>query len=1087
MMLQKVMFSGAFSLFACLAAVAAGFKGNEWEDPQVNALNREPARAAGFPLAPGDVHSAKAPDGAVPSFRKSLNGNWRFMWKASPADRPAGFERTDFDDRAWYEIDVPSCVEMRGYGVPIYTNKRYPHVRNPPFIGTEYNPVSSYRTRFAVPRAWDGRPVYVRFNGVESAFYLWVNGAFVGYSEDSRLPAEFNLTPFLKRDGENVMAVEVYRWSDGSYLEDQDMFRLSGIFRDVELFAPPPCELRDFQIDTEPEGDSQKAVAWSLRVRVKARRAVGASAGKAAVSGELFDGEKQVASFSAIEIELPADGSDGVAETTVSVVEPSLWSAESPFLYTLVLRLDAAAGAPDIRSCKVGFRKVEIRDGTFLVNGRPVKLKGVNRHETEPSNGHTLTRQDMLHDILLFKRNNINAVRTCHYPDHAYWYELCDRYGVYVIAEANVESHGMGYGEETLARVPAWRLAHVERNVRNVETFKNHPSIVIWSLGNEAGAGGNFIAARDAVRAVDATRPIHYERQSGDMDMDSSMYPSVEFVQKRGENTAKPYIMCEYAHAMGNALGNFQEYWDAIWASPSLMGGCIWDWVDQALWLETDRLAPDGTRERYYAYGGDFDEQPNDGPFVCNGVVGPDRKPTPKLAEVRHVYRSLAVSSPDAAGGEAELWNRNAFIDAGLFEARWALQQDGRVVASGSFGRLACPPLQRRKIRLAKPDVEPPPDSECFYRVSFHLLEATEWAESGYEIAADQLPYGKTGAAETPEPETEGLSFFKRKVTLADDPASGEIAVKGKDFLFAVNRKTGTISRLVYGVKPVIADAEGIVRGPRVNVFRAFTDNDKWMREAFFDRGLTQLRYHPQPVRAALAKDGTSATLSVTVNVDGAKRARFVHEAVYRVSADGTVEAGNRIVPLGKMPDLPRLGVRMMLDSRLENLAYYGRGPMENYIDRCTGSEIGYYEGTVTGQYVPYVRPQENGCRSDVRWTAFFDESGDGVLFTFGTPLFMTAEHFTSEDLEFQRHRRGQERVYAPVAPRPEVCLSLDVKQMGLGGASCGPRPMAKYLLKAEPVSFTYTLQPCRKGYEGLVKLVRKAKRAQQKGVSDHD
>ncbi|MBR4170663.1 MAG: DUF4981 domain-containing protein [Kiritimatiellae bacterium] len=1058
-----------------VAAVAQDFKGNEWEDPLVNAIHREAARAVSFPLSEQDVQAALGREEPKAPYRMSLNGMWRYYWTGSPVDRPKDFFQPAFNDADWYTIDVPSCVETRGYGIPIYTNIRYPHQRKPPYIGTEYNPVSSYRRTFKVPESWGDRPVFVRFNGVYSAFYLWVNGKFVGYSEDSKLPAEFNLSKYLQK-GENLMAVEVYRWSDGSYLEDQDMFRFSGIYRDVELFSPPAVELRDFYVTTEAPADDQlQTGAWRVRVRASARSLRGKDE-KVKVAGELFNADrKRVAELPAFELALTADGKDATGDTSVAVTAPALWSAESPALYTLVLRLQPAAGDADIRSCKVGFRKVEIKNGTFFVNGKNIKIKGVNRHETTPENGRTVSRDEMLHDILLFKQNNINTVRTCHYPDHYYWYELCDRYGIYVIAEANVESHGMGYGKETLAQVPLWEKSHVERNVNQALNYRNHPAILIWSLGNEAGPGPNFIAARDGVRAVDPTRPIHYERQSGDMDMDSSMYPTVEFVQKRGENRAKPYIMCEYAHAMGNALGNFREYWDAIYASDSLMGGCIWDWIDQALWRETDRIGPDGKRERYLIYGGDNDEEPNDGPFVCNGVIGPTREITPKLREVRHVYQNLIVSCANAADGKAELWNRNGFVDASDFEARWSLSRDGKVIADGVIGSLSCAPLSRKEIDLPLPKkVEPVFGAEYFYRVSFHLKADTEWEKKGYEVAYDQLPFIPKTAAAKPAPESDG--WFTRKVTLENDPASEFVTVSGKRFSLKISRKTGTISSLIYGAKAVIADEQGISRGPQVNVFRAFTDNDIWMRKGFYDSGLTQMRYHPYPIRAELLQDGAKARVTVTVNADGAKSGRFVHAVEYVVNADGEIRVNNQITPEGKLPTLPRIGVRMMLDSRLEHLAYFGRGPWENYIDRKTASEIGYYESTVTDQYVAYVRPQENGGKCDVRWLALNDESGDGVLFTFDKPLFVTATHFTSEDLEFQRHRNGQQRIYAPRPPRPEVCLCLDAAQMGLGGASCGPRPMEKYTLQTGAVSFSYTMRPCKKGYEGLVKQVRKAK-----------
>jgi beta-galactosidase len=1048
------------ALALCLTVTA-----REWEDEQINAVNREPARAASFPLAKAeDALTAEEP--ATP-YRVLLNGDWTYFWTASPDDRPAEFYAPGFDASQWFSIDVPSCVEMRGYGIPIYTNIRYPHQRKPPSIGTEYNPVSSYLKTFSVPAAWKGRPVFVRFDGVYSAFYLWVNGQYVGYSEDSKLPAEFNLTKYLK-EGENRMAVEVYRWSDGSYLEDQDMFRFSGIYRDVSLFAPPAAELRDFWATTALDAECRDAV---LGLRLKARSLAGKTL-SGTVKSQLFDADgRAVAALPEARLALAADGADAAADVELPVAAPRLWSAEDPYLYTLVMTLTGSDGSQDVRACKVGFRSVAIRDGKLLFNGKTIKFKGVNRHETSPENGRTVTREDMLKDILLFKQNNINTVRTSHYPNHYYWYQLCDRYGIYVVAEANVESHGMGYEKESLSHAPSWEKAHVERNVNLVENYKNHPAIFMWSLGNEAGPGKNFKAALDAVHAADRTRPVHYEGNSEIADVDSRMYPTVDWLYERGKNTKKPFFMCEYAHAMGNALGNFKEYWEAYYSSDSLSGGCIWDWIDQAVWKDTDRTGPDGKRVRFLAYGGDFDDKPNDGNFVCNGVIGPDRKVTPKLVEVKRVHQNLVVTSENAASGRAEVWNRFGFTDAGAFEARWSLACDGREVDGGSLGALEIPPFARKAIHLPVPAVKPVPGAEYFYRVSFHLKEKTPWADKGHEIAASQLPF-ITAAPAAVAPAAPKPQRLRVKETDA------AVTLSGKRFEAVFSRASGTLARLEYDGQAVLADEAGVVRGPRLNAFRAFVDNDnqwgKWLRSDFFESGLSQMSYHARPLKVEKLDENT-ARVTATVEADGFKSARFTHVAEYQVSGDGTITVRNRITSAGKQPPaLPRMGVRMQLDGALENFAYYGRGPWENYVDRQTGSDIGYYESTVTEQYVPYVRPQENGNKCDVRWAAFTDRSGRGIHFTFLTPLFVTATHFTSEDLEFARHRNGQERSVNFPEPRREVCLALDVGQTGLGGASCGPIPLEKYILRAQPFEYTYVMRPCAKaGQKNLSELAR--------------
>jgi len=606
--------------------------------------------------------------------------------------------------------------------------------------------------------------------------------------------------------------------------------------------------------------------------------------------------------------------------------------------------------------------------------------------------------------------------------------------------------------------------------VNQVENYKNHPSIVMWSMGNEAGPGKNFKAAIDAVHALDATRPVHYERANEIADVDSHMYPAVEWLFERGKNTAKPFFLCEYAHAMGNAMGNFKEYWEAFYSSDSLSGGCVWDWIDQAVWKNTDRTGPDGKRVRYLAYGGDFDDKPNDGNFVCNGIIGPTRDVTPKLIEVKRVHQNLVASAENAAAGKVEVWNRFAFTDAKAFEARWSLACDGKVIADGTLGALEIAPLTRKTVEVPVPEITPVAGAEYLYRVSFHLKGRTLWADKGHEVAASQLAFKPAAVAAKP---AAARAAMPRKVKLSQDA----VTVSGKGFELVIGRASGTITRLVYGGKTVMSDAAGIVHGPRFNAFRAFVDNDnqfgKWLRFEYMESGLSQMSYHARPLRV---EEGSDSRVKVTAAVEacGFKSGRFTHVTEYLIAGDGEVTVKNTITPAGKLPPLPRLGVRMMLDGALENMAYYGRGPWENYVDRNTGSDLGYYESTVADQFVPYVRPQENGGKSDVRWAAFTDKAGDGVLFTFPVPLFVTALHYTSEDLEGSRHRNGMERIFNPLAARPEVCLSLDIAQMGLGGASCGPTPMEKYVLRAKPVQYTYVMRPCKAGYQNLSELARR-------------
>ena len=1072
------------ALAAALCAFAAT---NDWENTRVNSINREPARAYSMPLA--DERAALTGDlePATP-YKMSLNGIWKISWCGDPKLRPLYFWKTDFNDADWFTIDVPSCVEMRGFGSPGYTNVRYPHANKWPQIldrdtnKGDYNPVSSYRRTFTVPAEWKGRDVFLRFDGVYSAYYVWVNGKKVGYAEDSKLPSEFNVTKYLK-DGENLLAVEVYRWCDGSYLEDQDMFRYSGIYRDVTLFAAPRTELNDFYVTTSFGKDYKNA---DLRVAVKARTLDG-KGGTAVASAALYDADfTKVIDLPAVKIKVPATGElvDGTLSVNVSNVR--LWSAEDPYLYTLVITLADAAGRKDVRASRVGFKEVKIVGNAIVYNGKKIKFKGVNRHECSPENGRSVSMEEMLKDITLFKQFNINTVRTCHYPDHHSWYDLCDRYGIYVVAEANVEAHEPGYGKEGLGLHEEWFASIKERNLNHVTNYRNHPAVTLWSMGNETGHGPGFINTIAAVKQLDPTRPIHWERGNIDADVDSTMYPSVEWLDGRGQlgdniksaidlaekkqnpdsptrhSAGKAFFMCEYAHAMGNAIGNFQEYWDVFYKYDSLAGGCIWDWVDQAIWKYTDRVCPKtGKRERFLAYGGDFDEFPNDGPFCCNGVVDPFRNVSAKLVEVGHVHRNLVVEKFDPATGEATLWNRFGFTKASDFDGTWELLKDGKVVASGAFDVPPVEPLARGKFKVNLPALAGA--GEFLVNFYFRLRADTLWAKKGYVVARDQLPV-KTVAGPAIVPPAGACPVVRENEKTVTVKALGTKAV--------FCRRSGTLAELSFDGRVVLKDlAPGVVAGPQLTCERAFTDNDRWIRDGnpwkeergkgFYSSGLTQLRYHARPLKVSFPDGANCAKVVATVEVTGSKSAGFTHESVWTFAADGTFTVKNTVLPYGVMPPaLPRLGTTWKLDKTLENMAYYGRGPRENYIDRCTGSFLGWWESTVTDQYEPYVRPQDNGYKCDVRSVRFTDEDGFGVEFSGDVPLFVQALHYGMEDLEFARFRAGEKRHRTPLVKRDEVVLNLDVRQLGLGGASCGPKPMAKYIFPVRKETWTITVKP---------------------------
>ena len=1044
----------------------------EWEDPSVNSLNRLPPRTYSMPLADESAALTDALEPETP-FKKSLNGTWKLSWAGNPDLRVKGFEQVGFDDSDWFDVEVPSCVELSGFGSPGYTNVRYPHanlshptnaafatIRDRQSGKPDYNPVSSYRTRFTVPESWKDRRVILRFDGVYSAYYVWVNGKRVGYAEDSKLPSEFDITSYLNFSTSqqsqplNLLCVEVYRWCDGSYLEDQDMTRFSGIFRDVTLWAMPKDGIWDFAVrTTRGKGEARKdqGEKWSLEI-------------------EGIDGEWTATLYDAV-FKPIANLSNLSNVSNLSNI--SLWSAEKPCLYTLVVKK-----GDDVRMRRIGFKDQRIVGNAILVNGRKVKFKGVNRHETSPLRGRSVTLDDMVRDITLMKRYNVNMVRTTHYPDHHLWYDLCDRYGIYLCAEANVEGHEPGYREKGLGQFPAWAHTIVERNERHVRFYRNHPSVTLWSLGNETGHGDAFRRAKAAVKAIDPSRPVHWERGNVDADVDSTMYPPVEWLWQRGKlgdepygsrtetryapdtnsthTAGKPFFMCEYAHAMGNALGNFQEYWEAFYSSDSLSGGCIWDWIDQALWKETERTDPKtGKPERFLSYGGDFDEEPNDGPFNCNGVIDPERRVTAKLVEVGHVHRNLVVTRPDDGAGNGfaavfELRNRFAFTRADEFLGVWRLRENGVVTKSGGFAPPALEPLSRCRFTvpgLAEALAASAVGAELFVDFEFSTTRDEPWAEKGWVVARDQVAIGKRWNFDSVKGGGD-VAFPK----VVEDV--GTVAVEFGKSKAVFCRKSGTLCELAMAGRTILKGADA---GPRLTCVRAFTDNDVWLRQPFYESGLTQLRHHARPI---VVKDGAVRTV---VEVTGSKSAGFTHTAVWRFSADGSMTMENDVVPHGTMPPaLPRLGLSMKVSPDLNVAEWYGRGPRENYVDRRTGSFLGRWSCSVDELAEFYVRPQDNGFRGDVRWFSFANGDGSGIRLSASEPLFVQALRCGWEDLEFARHRSRRQRFRTPVIDEGAIRLNLDVRQLGLGGGSCGPKPMDKYIFPVEKTVWTLRFSPVR-------------------------
>ncbi|NOX55816.1 MAG: DUF4981 domain-containing protein [Planctomycetes bacterium] len=1042
-----------------------------WENEQVLGRNKEPARATSMPY-PDRPSALQAIPSATPYYR-CLNGKWKFRWSPDPQSRPRDFYRPDYDARSWDEIPVPSNWQMQGYGTPLYVNIRYPFRKDPPRVTgepprnyTSYkarNPVGSYRRQFRVPVEWRGRQVFLQFNGVDSAFYVWINGRLVGYSQGSRTPAVFNITKFLKQ-GENLLAVEVYRYSDGSYLEDQDFWRLSGIFRDVFLWSTADLHIRDFFVHPELDDHYRDA---TLRVDVEVKNFADRRQ-RFTVDAELLDAAGRTV-FRGVKASGEADAGGSILVVLQKPVQnPAKWSAEQPNLYRLLLTLRGPRGrVVEVTTCRVGFRRVEIRNGRLLVNGQPIDIKGVNRHEHDPQTGHTISRASMIRDIKLMKQFNINTVRTSHYPNDPRWYDLCDEYGLYVIDEANIESHGMGYGAASLAKNPAWRRAHLDRTQRMVERDKNHPSVIIWSLGNEAGNGVNFYATYDWIKQRDPSRPVQYERAQLDRNTDiyCPMYSPIEkIVRYATSRPDRPLILCEYAHAMGNSVGNLQDYWDAIEAHPALQGGCIWDWVDQGLLRpvptnhENHRPAfrwlwPQKT---YFAYGGDFGDEPNDGNFCINGLVHPDRRPNPHAWEVKKVYQNIRVSLVDLADGKVRVENKYFFTNLNEFDATWVVRRNGRLVQSGSLGRLNVPPRSSREIVI--PFRRSADDAEYLLTIAFLLAEDKPWADRGFRVAWDQfkLPApSERSAAVRPAPSPgapPGDTARKRTASRRLGPPQlherpDTFRIVGPSFVVEIGRRRGELrSYEAGGTKLLVAPLEpNFWKVPNDNQMRnGYVRRLGAWRRAAADRTLQKITAERRPtsvrVTAFFRLPVGEADYTLTYDIDGTGR----------VVVTARYQPHRTDVPL-----LPRFGMTFSVPRRFSQVQWYGRGPHETYWDRKTGAEIGIYSSSVEEMVFPYVRPQDTGNRTDVRWMALTDASGVGLRIEGLQPLSVSVWPFTLADLESATHPYE--------LPRREFnTVFVDWKLHGVGGDnSWGARTHPQYTLSgAQPYRFGFAILP---------------------------
>lgn len=1039
----------------------------DWENPAVFNINREDPSATMISF-PDEKTALDAVKTNSPNYL-SLDGLWKFSYSDTPDKRPFWFFKDDYDTRDWKEIGVPSNWQLKGYDVPVYTNIPYPFkayqeiygTNNnvkvvPPYIPHDWNPVGSYKRNFKVSSEWDGKEVFLHFGAVSSAFYVWINGEMVGYSEDSKMPAEFNITKYLKK-GNNSLSVEVYRWSDGSYLEDQDFFRLSGIQRSVYLHARPKTYIRDFFAVGDLENDYKDGL---LKLDVEVRSTL-TSEVRAGIVATLFDGDKNIYFGSA-----PVNLSDGNGTVSFKNSIPAIkkWTAETPALYSLVIALkDGDGKILETVSAKVGFRKVEIINSQLLVNGVAIRFKGTNMHEHNDVNGHVIDEATILKDIRVMKSNNINAVRTSHYPQQELWYEMCDKYGLYLIDEADIESHGMGYDKDvTLADKPEWEAAHLDRMKRMVERDKNHPSVIIWSMGNEAGDGHNFLNGYKWIKARDASRLVQYERAEDQTnaperhtDIWCPMYPPISYIEAYAKDSKqdRPLIMCEYAHAMGNSTGNFQDYWTVIEKYPKLQGGFIWDWVDQGI-LKTSENG-----EKYWTYGGDYGKagMPSDGNFCLNGLVWPDRTPHPGLYEVKKVYQYVGFDVIDLNSGLIRVTNKYDFTNLAEFSFDWEVVSDGNVLQSGKVALPDFKPKAGLNIMIPIKKIDQLPGAEYF--LNLRVSRSDEWnyvpADNVYATAQFKLPV----EARAIPAKTNGLAVLQTKTT------DSKLEVSGVDLKIVFDLAVGRLESFNYKGK------ELMLKGPEPDFWRPPTDNDYGYN---MDKllGVWKKAGERSKVTKANISQPAMDKVIVTFNYDipdpdGKKIAGYASSYTIYGSADIIVK--NQFSKISaSVPETPRMGMQMQLPEQYSNLTWLGRGPHENYADRKTSAEVDLYESTTTDQYTPYIRPQENGYKTDTRWLTLTDDNGTGILVS-GEPLFSWAalnnihDDFESPGKisEYRKDAITANTHTIDVKPRDLVNLNIDLGQMGVGGDnSWGARIHPEYRLLDMRYEYSFRIRP---------------------------
>jgi len=1110
--------------------------GWEWQSPDSVAVNKQQPHAWFFSFRNIDEARKVLPENS--SYWKSLDGMWKFHWAPNPDERPKDFFRTDYDVSKWDDIKVPMNWNMAGlqrdgknkYGDPLYSNQRviFQHswqpmndwkggvMRTPPKDWMTYrnrNEVGSYRRTFTVPADWKGQEIYLNFDGVDSFFYLYINGKYVGFSKNSRNLAEFNITPYLNKEGEeNTVAVEVYRHSDGSFLESQDMFRLPGIFRTVALTAKPQVQVRDFKaIPDLDETYSNAKLHITAQLQNLSKKAIkGYTIQYSLYANRLYSDENTllsgVTASAKLAGKLNAKGEISLEATLDAANKVNLWSAEAPHRYTLVGELkDGKGRTVQTFSTFVGFRKVEIKETPaekdefglagryYYLNGQPIKLKGVNRHENNVKAGHTVSREQMEHEIFLMKRGNINHVRNCHYPDAPYWYYLCDKYGIYLEDEANVESHEYYYGKQSLSHVPEFRNAHIARNMEMVHATVNHPSVVIWSLGNEAGPGKTFVDCYNAIKAYDTSRPVQYERNNDIVDMGSNQYPSIAWVQGAVQGKYKlkyPFHISEYAHSMGNACGNLIDYWDAIESTNFFMGGAIWDWVDQAL----DKQDP-ATGKTYWAYGGDFgkDNKPNDGMFCMNGIMRPDLTPKAQYFEVKKVYQNVGVKAIDMKQGQIEIFNKNYFEPLKNYQIVWSLYKDGVCVKKNQplqGAKNIVGPREKGIYTLPYDYASLDANSEYFVTVQFLLGKDMPWAKKGYVQMEEQL---RVKGADVAAPSIAAVAKTGKALKYQLDKAAKRASITGGNFQVAFDLNTGAIYSLKYGNQIIIKDGNG----PKLDAYRAPTDNDAGIgyHNAWFKNGLYDLQHVVKSWTCTPNKKDGTYKLDFTVESQGKEGCdvnygnrdrdpescynfeknkhaltdadlKFTSRQIYTIYKDGSIEMQSAIGANRSKVILPRIGYSMVLPSELNQYDYYGRGPVNNYNDRKTSQFIGWYQSPVAEQGIMLPKPQAQGNREEVRWCAVTNSQQHGVVFISDSTMSASALPWSQQELTLAAHPYQ-------LPKSSGTHLHLDAKVTGLGGASCGQGgPLTPDQVRSTPTTFGFIIRPAVKSeLPNLVKV----------------